>query len=732
MRRTLVVSIVLMGCSCILPPVAAPDGGEGGSMGGGSGASGGGSATDGGGAGGGGASMGGGDATGGGSAMGGGTAAVGGGSATGGGSAATGGGTAAMGGGTAAMGGGTAPRGGGTATGGGTASGGGTATGGGGTATGGGSASDSGITVTVSPSGVGLIPNGTRAFTAIVAGSTNSSVTWSIREGADGGTIQNGPPFDGQYQAPATLGTYHVVATSLADPTASGSATVQVSNPYPAVSGYINYSGTKNGRIYASLGKGLGGTSIADPGSFVMPPSFVIRGVSAIGSVTLTVWMDTLGIGTYVPALDPAWTGSFMLTGSSVGGIAVTLTDPPPATPVMGSINALVSVDQGLVFNFNPAFEATAYEVYVSTTQNPSSTNNFQKLTIPAGSTTIVPINNLTNGTRYYVAFSTMNGTTRGPTSAMISAVAGAPTGAATLTGTVAWPAGVTGNLYVGVYANNGTAFATRIPNPGSNPKGFSLSGVPNGTYNLFASFDVGADGILGPTDPTTIGTLDQVISVIGADISGLNIVIPNADTIRQVRTNHAYSGGTDSYDLQFAVTSDTRLPVAATITTGPHVSTPIDLGVQCIGDCGGQLTLDSVVHLGAVRPSAGDTYTVDVTYDDLSQRTLTLSVTGVIDWLATLNAPVGDAGTTMPNFAWTPPANVPQNLMQELRLYLWNGPDVWHPKGLPLTQSSATWNFDTSAQQTMLNVGVLYGWDIVFHDAADNYARSTASFTVH
>ncbi len=79
------------------------------------------------------------------------------------------------------------------------------------------------IAVTVSPQADTLGPLGMRTFTASVVG-TNQAVTWSIREGTFGGSITSG----GVYTAQQTLGTFHVVATSQADTTASGTATVTV------------------------------------------------------------------------------------------------------------------------------------------------------------------------------------------------------------------------------------------------------------------------------------------------------------------------------------------------------------------------------------------------------------------------------------------------------------------------------------------------------------------------
>jgi len=60
---------------------------------------------------------------------------------------------------------------------------------------------------------------------AQVTGATNGRVAWTVLE-PGGGTVVNGI-----YTAPATGGTYHVVATSEADPNARGSATMTVGPP---------------------------------------------------------------------------------------------------------------------------------------------------------------------------------------------------------------------------------------------------------------------------------------------------------------------------------------------------------------------------------------------------------------------------------------------------------------------------------------------------------------------
>ena len=82
------------------------------------------------------------------------------------------------------------------------------------------------LSVTVTPSSVAVSPGGTVTFSAVVsgAGSQSTAVTWSVQEGSAGGTVDG----SGHYTAPSGTGTFHVVATSVADPTKSGLAVVSV------------------------------------------------------------------------------------------------------------------------------------------------------------------------------------------------------------------------------------------------------------------------------------------------------------------------------------------------------------------------------------------------------------------------------------------------------------------------------------------------------------------------
>ncbi len=80
------------------------------------------------------------------------------------------------------------------------------------------------VAVAISPSTGAVDTCRTLTFTATVSGAANGSVAWSVQEGSAGGSITSA----GVYTAPATAGTYHVVAASQAAPGSSATVPVTV------------------------------------------------------------------------------------------------------------------------------------------------------------------------------------------------------------------------------------------------------------------------------------------------------------------------------------------------------------------------------------------------------------------------------------------------------------------------------------------------------------------------
>jgi hypothetical protein len=86
------------------------------------------------------------------------------------------------------------------------------------------------VAITLTPSPITMSTRASQTFTAMVTGTPERGVTWTIEEGSAGGTITE----DGTYTAPASPGSYHVVATSKADTTKSAKATVTVTSDFVA------------------------------------------------------------------------------------------------------------------------------------------------------------------------------------------------------------------------------------------------------------------------------------------------------------------------------------------------------------------------------------------------------------------------------------------------------------------------------------------------------------------
>lgn len=134
----------------------------------------------------------------------------------------------------------------------------------------------------VDPSEVALNVGGTTTFAALQDGA-EQAVTWTVAEGDAGGTIDA----NGAYTAPGTAGTYHVVATSQADPEVVATATVTVeASPPPRtlevsprevtleVLGTTTFAASLDGAEHAvtwSLADGAGGGAVETDGRYTAP-----------------------------------------------------------------------------------------------------------------------------------------------------------------------------------------------------------------------------------------------------------------------------------------------------------------------------------------------------------------------------------------------------------------------------------------------------------------------------
>jgi hypothetical protein len=185
----------------------------------------------------------------------------------------------------------------------------------------------------VSPSSDTLGPKGMRQFVYAIGGQA-AAANWTVEEGETGGTVTPG----GMYVAPTTAGTYHLVATSVTDPSKSATATVAVVNSGFAPAGNMN--SPRNGHtatflndgkvlIAGGLEEGAGNTiaELFDPvsGTFTTTGSMTTFRTAATATLLANgkvLIAGGLGLGTSsLPRLNSAElydssTGTFIVTGS--------------------------------------------------------------------------------------------------------------------------------------------------------------------------------------------------------------------------------------------------------------------------------------------------------------------------------------------------------------------------------------------------------------------------------
>ncbi len=193
------------------------------------------------------------------------------------------------------------------------------------------------LNVAITPKTVALKPGASQMFNATVTGSANPAVTWSTI-GADSGSFAG---TSGLYTAPAGYGVFTVVATSVADPTRSDTATVNVGDTVrvtvsPAVTSLLPggtatfaaaVTGTADSGVDWSIVGVEGGCHVDAAGGFTAgttPGTYVVRATSranpaAYGQAQVTVSLVTLTLDAHTATLDQGESRIFTptLTGTT-------------------------------------------------------------------------------------------------------------------------------------------------------------------------------------------------------------------------------------------------------------------------------------------------------------------------------------------------------------------------------------------------------------------------------
>lgn len=193
------------------------------------------------------------------------------------------------------------------------------------------------VSVTVAPPTAEVELGGAVTFTATVTGAADGRVTWSVVE-AGGGSVDGA----GRYTAPAVAGVYHVRAESVADPAASASAAVTVTDPGQAVRVTVSpptaaidacrtvtltatVAGSANQAVTWSVLEGAAGGAVSQAGVYTAPAAAGVYHVVAAS------------------VADPARSASAAITVSE--RVLSVRVDPAAATvPALGAVQLTATV----------------------------------------------------------------------------------------------------------------------------------------------------------------------------------------------------------------------------------------------------------------------------------------------------------------------------------------------------------------------------------------------------
>ncbi len=528
------------------------------------------------------------------------------------------------------------------------------------------------------------------------------------------------------------------------------------------VSGTVSYGGAATGPIYVELNSNCGGNGASNGVTLAAKGAFTIRGVSP-GSYTLNSWRDKLGFGEPNASNPTATVSNLTVSNAAVTGVAVALADPVAvslsAAPKLGTIDGFTN---GVVINFTPIKNNNQVELPASYTVQWNTTNSF---TSPAGSHSFpasgdntdvwflntANVTGLTSGSSYFFRAQGVAGSSTSNWSSTVGPIKlAAPTAANTVTGAVTFTGAATGPLYVGFYdQNTGNVWATQVGSkaaPPTSPGQYTVE-VPSGTYGLFAIIDQNNNGMIDPGDLTNVnsgGNGPPNVTISGGTTE--NLTLPSAASTVTVTTqyspNTSGSGIAIDYNLSFSVREGVKLPVSATLSSGPNVIDPVDMGA-CVPNCGTP-QFQYYANTEGYLPKVGDSYSFNVTYSDATTGTVTGAVTAVLgaSALPTLISPTGTGIGDTPSFDWTYPSSAGSYTYQ-FSLCCGNNGNVWNipgnnSKSNGFTNSQITpplvWGVDPTdgtnlPSPSTLSAGNYYDWSLQASDANGNTAQTSLNF---
>jgi hypothetical protein len=301
-------------------------------------------------------------------------------------------------------------------------------------------------------------------------------------------------------------------------------------------------------------------------------------------------------------------------------------------------------------------------------------------------------------------------------------------TSATSLTGTVTFPAGSSGSLYLFAFDPNSHQGGLHHVSSPTSPYNYTLNVPQNGKYVVIALIDLGDDGYLGPTDPMSPFDFSALVAVNGANTPVPTLALNSTAVHVQTSTSHDKyaNSSTDSYTVGLATLSQAKLPVAVTLVSGAQLSVPWDIGVDSSNDgVGGQVMYLPRQAVNSVAPAVGDAYVLDVTYSDGTTERIASSIKLAPLAIPATIAPKGAGASTMPTFSWTAPSPLPPGVFSyEIDVQPQNGGNnVFQANSID--SAATTLNWSGSALSGATN----YRWRLYAHDTAGNESMIETDF---
>ncbi len=569
------------------------------------------------------------------------------------------------------------------------------------------------VTIFLDPRELTLVAGSSFQFDGVAVGAKDPAVRWSVEPAGAGSITQLG-----HYTAPAEAGTYRVRVTSEEAPDRSATAEVTVLPRTRQLSGRVEYTGTRRGRVYVVVqGTNTTGTSISSPGPFT------VRGIVGEGTVQVVAYIDLLGTGTWNRNLSPLGTAQVALVGDAIEDVVIPLTDPANAVPPAIGAPGVIAGDGAALITVSPALNAsghelaTHYTVYWSQTANPGPLNALGSITVRAGTKALV--RGLDPAGSYYFSTRAVSLGVEGPLSPPVGPVlaGGGAAGDRAVSGQLTWsePA-PSGEVYVVAWKNFREGRLVRVDTQQA-PASWTVGGLSPGDYQVAAFLDRTEEGELGPLDPQSFDRV-LMVGLENGDESGVMLDFPAGSVRTRIANSRwIWSEGDIAY-IEPQLASNTRLVVRSSLS-GPGLASPVDLAQNLIAP--GHLS--TFVNLGALRPKAGDVWTLSATYVTGETQVIELPLSAVFEEVPRPLSP-GPTSDANPVFLWELPTQGPPVAWVELYVADMEGRGVWSQR-VPSDTTQLEYGGPALAPGTSLH------WYVRAFDAAGNYGTSMQRLTI-